>query len=165
MKFPTTLVGRLLVLASLASAAAAETIVIVNGKAIPSIRLEALENNALAGGTPAQQQPRAELIKKLVDLELASQEFDKLGLASDALFQSRLELTRQGQILQKLVFYHVAKNIPSDADIQAAFESATGSFTGTDTSSIESRFAQNPWSRMPSCGSKMMNNLRHLQRA
>jgi len=126
MKFSSTLVGLPMVLACLASGAAAETIAIVNGKAIPSIRLEALENNALVGGTPAQQQPRADLVKNLVELELASQEFDKLGLASDALFQSRLELTRQEQILQKLVFDYVAQHIPSDADIQAAFEKRFG---------------------------------------
>ena len=67
-------------------------------------RLEALERNALmSGGAAAKQQPRAERVNTLVELELASQEFERLGLANDALIQNRMELARQRLMLQDLV--------------------------------------------------------------
>lgn len=127
MKLSPIRAGMLVLLAGIALGATAETIATVNGKAIPMARLEALERNALmSGGAAGKQQPRAELIKNLVDLELASQEFERLGLAKDALIQNRMEVARQGLMLQELVVDYMTKNIPSEADVQAEFEKRNG---------------------------------------
>ena len=127
MKIHPICAGMLVLLAGVAIGVAAETIATVNGKAIHSARLEAMERNALmSGGAAATQQPRAELVNTLVDLELASQEFERLGLAEDALIQNRMEVARQGLILQELVMHHMTKNIPSEADVQAEFEKSHG---------------------------------------
>lgn len=127
MKLPPICAGIVVLLAGVAIGAAAETIATVNGKAITSARLVALESNALISkGAAATQQPQAELINTLVDLELASQEFERLGLGNDELIQNRMEVARQGLILQELMLEYMKKHIPSEADVQAEFEKRNG---------------------------------------
>ena len=126
MKLSPIRAGMLVLLAGLALGAAAETIATVNGKAIPSARLEALEQTVLMSGKAAQQPTKADLIGRVVTLELASQAFEKLGLSSDAQVQNRMELARQSLMLQELLRDHTTRHSISEADIQAEFEKRYG---------------------------------------
>ena len=126
MKLSPLRAGMLVLLAGVALGAAAETIATVNGKAIPSARLEALEQTVLMSGKAAQQPTKADLIGRVVTLELASQAFEKLGLSSDAQVQNRMELARQTLMLQELLRDYTIRHSISEADIQAEFEKRYG---------------------------------------
>ena len=126
MTFFFTRTSMLVLMVTTALGASAETIATVNGKVIPNTRLEALEYNQRAMRKGAKPLSKAELVEALSDLELASQEAEKLGLSSTELFQNRLVLSRQGLMTQELVLHLMLKNSPSEADIQVEFEKSRG---------------------------------------
>jgi peptidyl-prolyl cis-trans isomerase C len=120
--------ARLLIalLAVVAVPAFAQNVAVVNGKAIPTSRVEAVVKQVVAQGQQPDSPQLRELIKKdLIGREVMMQEAEKQGFAKDAAVKTQIENARQAIIINALVGDFVKKNPVSDADIKAEYDRFT----------------------------------------
>ncbi|MDZ4123492.1 MAG: peptidylprolyl isomerase, partial [Hydrogenophaga sp.] len=75
--------------------AAAQNVAIVNGKAVPTARVEALAQQVAASGRPVDDAVRAQLKEEVVLREIFMQEAQKRGIATSAEYKTQMELARQ----------------------------------------------------------------------
>lgn len=116
--------ARLLVvlLASLALPAVAQNLAVVNGKAVPSSRADALIKQMAAQGQQDSPQLRAMVKEELINREIMMQEADKLGLTNSPEVKSQVDMARQSIVIRALVADHLKKNPVKDADIKAEYD-------------------------------------------
>ena len=125
-----------LVLAALVAAplaAQAQNIAIVNGKAVPKARVEALMSQALRQGnqqrTPElEQQVRDEVVLR----EMFMQEAEKRGLAASPDYKAQMEFARQTILIRELFADYQKKNPVTDAEVQAEYDKFKSQSGGTE---------------------------------
>src|SRR5262245_5892718 len=108
---------------SLPLASQAQNIAVVNGKAVPKARFDALMNQVVTQGkqqrTPQlEQQVRDEVVMR----EIMLQEAERRGLQGSADFRQQIEFARQQLLIRELFADFNKKNAVKDADIQAEYE-------------------------------------------
>jgi peptidyl-prolyl cis-trans isomerase C len=115
-----------LLLALLAVAAApvfAQNLAVVNGKAIPSSRVDAVVKQVVAQGQqPDSPQLREAVKKDIIAREVMMQEAVKQGYEKNPTVKSQLEVARQTIIINALVHDYITKNPVKDADVKAEYE-------------------------------------------
>lgn len=113
----------LVVLLATALPAMAQDLAKVNGKAIPSSRLETLVKQVTAQGQQ-QDSPQLRLMLKqeLINREVLIQEAEKSGLASNAEVKQAIEASRQSILVRALMIEHLKKNPVTDAEVQAEYD-------------------------------------------
>lgn len=114
----------LVVLLATAIPAMAQNLAVVNGKAIPSSKVELIVKQAKTQGQQDTPQLRAQIKDRLIGMEVLLQEAEKTGVAANADVKTQLEVTRQQILIQALMRDYVAKNPISDADIIAEYNKA-----------------------------------------
>ena len=113
----------LALLAVAAMPAFAQNLAVVNGKAIPSSRAEAVVKQVVAQGQqPDSPQLRDAIKKDLIAREVMMQEAVKQGYEKDATVKQQLENARQTIIINALVRDFLTKNPVKDADVQAEYD-------------------------------------------
>lgn len=127
-KSTTARIGRVIALGLacavvLPIAAEAQNVAIVNGKAIPKSRVEALIEQAVKSG----QQKRTPELEKLardevVTREIFIQEATRRGLTASDEFKTKLEFARQQLIIGELFADFQKNNAVSDADAHAEYD-------------------------------------------
>lgn len=121
MKFSlTALTAAALIVA--APWAAAQNVAIVNGKAVPSARVEVLAKQVAASGRPVDEATREQLKEEVILREVFMQEAQKRGVAATEDYKTQMELARQTIMIRALFADYQAKNPVSDADIQAEYD-------------------------------------------
>ena len=112
--------------------AQAQNIAIVNGKAVPKSRVDALLSQATRQGqqkTPElEQQVRDEVVLR----EMFMQEAEKRGMAATADYKTQMEFARQSILIRELFADYQKKNPVSDADVQAEYDKFKGQSGGTE---------------------------------
>lgn len=128
-----------LALAALLAAALpaqAQNVAVVNGKAVPKARVDALlkqvQQQAAAQGQqlPPDLDQRAR--DKVVLDEIFMQEAEKRGLAATPEYKTQMEQARASVLIQALFADYVKKNPVSDAEIQAEYDKYKGQASGTE---------------------------------
>jgi peptidyl-prolyl cis-trans isomerase C len=117
--------ARLLIalLAAAAAPAFAQNLAVVNGKAIPSSRVDAVVKQVVAQGQqPDSPQLREAIKKEMIGREVMMQEAEKQGYSKDANVKTQLENARQAIFINALVADYVKKNPVNDADIKAEYD-------------------------------------------
>ena len=116
--------ARLLVvlLAAVALPVLAQNLAVVNGKAVPSSRVDAMVKQMVAQGQQDSPQLRAMIKEELINREILIQEADKMGLGNTAEVKNQLEIARQSIVIRSLVANYLKKNPVKDADIQAEYD-------------------------------------------
>lgn len=114
-------------------AAQAQNIAIVNGKAVPKARVEALMSQALRQGnqqrTPElEQQVRDEVVLR----EMFMQEAEKRGLAASPDYKAQMEFARQTILIRELFADYQKKNPVTDAEVQAEYDKFKSQSGGTE---------------------------------
>lgn len=118
---PVRLLSALLAVA--AAPAFAQNIAVVNGKAIPSSRAEALVKQVVAQGQQPDSPELREMIKKdLIAREVMMQEALKRGFDKDAAVKQQLENVRQSLVMNALAKDYLAKNPVTEDDMKAEYE-------------------------------------------
>ena len=120
--------ARLLIalLAVVALPVVAQNIAVVNGKAIPSSRVDAVVKQVVAQGQQADSPQLRELIKKdLIGREVMMQEAEKQGFGKDGAVKQQIESARQAIIINVMVGDFLKKNPVKDADIKAEYDRFT----------------------------------------
>ena len=104
--------------------ATAQNIAIVNGKAVPKARAEALLTQALRQQPDRPRTPELEtqVRDEVVMREMFMQEAEKRGLGATADYKTQMELARQTILIRELFNDFQKKNPVSDAEIQAEYD-------------------------------------------
>jgi len=106
-------------LGALAGSAAAQNLAIVNGKAIPKSRVEALAQQMARAGRPVTPDQQNQLKDEVVAREIFMQEARKRGLDATEDFKNQLELARQTILIRELFADYQKKNPVTDAESKA----------------------------------------------
>ena len=121
---------------ALPMAAQAQNIAIVNGKAVPKSRADALIKQVQAQAAAQGQQLPPDLDQrvrdKLVMDEIFSQEAEKRGLAGTPEYKSQMEQARQAVLTQALLANFVKTHPVSDDDVKGEYEKFKAQSAGTE---------------------------------
>jgi len=117
-------------------AAQAQNIAIVNGKAVPKARADALLAQVSKQAESRGQQLPPDIDKrirdKLVQDEIFVQEAEKRGLATTPDYKTQMEMARSAILIQALLADVEKKNPVTDAEIQAAYDDFKKQSSGTE---------------------------------
>lgn len=118
--------------AGLAPLAYAQNVAIVNGKAVPMSRVEALSQQVARSGRPVTPEIEKQIKDEVIAREVFIQEAQKLGLDNTADFKTQMELARQTILIRDL-FANFQKNNPvSDEEIKAEYDKFAAANTGKE---------------------------------
>lgn len=100
----------------------AQNLAVVNGKAIPSSRVDMMAKQLASQGQQDSPQLRAMIKEELINREILIQEADKRGLGNSADVKNQVEIARQSIVIRALVTDFIKKNPVGAADIQAEYD-------------------------------------------
>jgi len=101
----------------------AQNLAVVNGKAIPTARVDAIVKQVVAQGQQQDSPQLRDMIKKdLISREVLMQEAEKQGYAKDAAVKAQLENARQAIVVNAMVADYMKKNPVKDADVKAEYD-------------------------------------------
>ena len=110
------------VLASLSITVNAQNIAIVNGKAVPTSRVEALKQQVARSGRPITPDVEAQIKEEVIAREIFMQEAQKRGLDATEEYKSQIELARQTILIRELFAEFQKTSAVTDADVQAEYD-------------------------------------------
>jgi peptidyl-prolyl cis-trans isomerase C len=113
-------------------AAFAQNAAVVNGKPIPSSRVDAMMKQVTSQGQKDTPELRSMVRQELVNREILSQEAERRGLTDTPDFKLQMETMRQQLLIRALVQDVVKSNPPTDAEIQAAYNEQKKQASGTE---------------------------------
>ena len=108
-------------LAFSAQAALAQNIAIVNGKAVPKARLDALAEQVAKAGRPVTPEMQGQLREEVVTREIFMQEAEKRNLAATDEFKVQMELARQTIMIRGLFADFQKTNPVTEAELKAEY--------------------------------------------
>ncbi len=102
--------------------AQAQNIAVVNGKAVPKARIDALVAQATRQGQPITPELEAQVRDEVVMREMFIQEAERRGLTASADFRTQMELARQAILIRELFSDYQKKNPVAPADLKAEYD-------------------------------------------
>jgi peptidyl-prolyl cis-trans isomerase C len=108
--------------AALSMGANAQNIAIVNGKAVPTSRAEALAQQVARSGRPITPEVEAQIKEEVIAREIFMQEAQKRGLDATPEYKSQIELARQTILIRELFAEFQKTSAVTDADVQAEYD-------------------------------------------
>ena len=112
--------------------AAAQNVAIVNGKAVPTARIEMLAKQAEASGRPVDEATRAQLKEEVILREIFMQEAQKRGIPATEDYKIQMELARQTIMIRAMFQDYQAKNPVTDAEVKAEYDKFVASNGGKE---------------------------------
>ena len=109
-------------LAALSLSAWAQNLAIVNGKPVPSSRVEALKQQVERSGRPVTPEILAQIKEELIAREIFMQEARKRGLETSEDYKAQIELARQSLLIRELFASFQKKNPVTDAEVKAEYD-------------------------------------------
>lgn len=131
MKFIAALAGAAL-LATLAPLALAQNVAIVNGKAVPTSRLDTLAQQIARSGRPVTPEMQTQLKDEVIAREIFIQEAQKQGLETTDDFKVQMELARQTLLIRELFGNYQKANPVSDAEVKAEYDKFVAANSGKE---------------------------------
>jgi peptidyl-prolyl cis-trans isomerase C len=110
------------VLATLSINVSAQNIAIVNGKAVPKARVEALMQQVARSGRPITPEVEAQVKEEVIAREIFMQEAQKRGLDATDDFKAQIELARQTILIRELFAEYQKTAAVTDAEVQAEYD-------------------------------------------
>jgi peptidyl-prolyl cis-trans isomerase C len=110
------------VLTTLSLSVTAQNIAIVNGKAVPTARVEALAQQVARSGRPITPDVEAQIKEEVIAREIFMQEAQKRGLDASPEYKTQIELARQTILIRELFAEFQKTSAVSDADVQAEYD-------------------------------------------
>ena len=109
-------------IATLSLGASAQNVAIVNGKAVPSSRVEALKQQVARSGRPITPDVEAQIKEEVIAREIFMQEAQKRGLDATDEYKAQIELARQTILIRELFAEFQKTSAVTDADVQAEYD-------------------------------------------
>ena len=110
------------VLTTLSLGANAQNIAIVNGKAVPSSRAEALKQQVARSGRPITPEMENQIKEEVIAREIFMQEAKNRGLDASDDYKAQLELAKQTILIRELFADFQKKSAVTDADVKAEYD-------------------------------------------
>lgn len=118
----TTALAAAALLGTLALPALAQNVAIVNGKAVPTARLDALAQQVARSGRPISPDVQNQIKEEVIAREIFMQEAQRIGLDASDDYKNQIELARQAILIRELFADFQKKNPVTDAEIQAEYD-------------------------------------------
>jgi peptidyl-prolyl cis-trans isomerase C len=112
----------LILMASVTAPAFAQNLAVVNGKAIPSSRVDSMIQQMVQQGQQDTPEMRAMVKDELINREVLAQEADKQGVAARADVKNQIELARQSILIRALATEYLVKNPVKAEDLKAEYD-------------------------------------------
>ena len=109
-------------IAALSFSAWSQNLAIVNGKPVPSSRVDALKQQVERSGRPVSPEILAQIKEELIAREIFMQEARKRGLDASEDYKAQLELARQSLLIRELFANFQKKNPVTDAEVKAEYD-------------------------------------------
>jgi peptidyl-prolyl cis-trans isomerase C len=109
-------------LALMSTAALAQNVAIVNGKAVPKTRVDQLSAQITKSGRPVTPEMQGQIRDEVIAREVFIQEAQKHGLDVTDDFKVQMELTRQQLLIRELFADFQKKNPVTDAEAKAEYD-------------------------------------------
>ncbi|MFM9993661.1 MAG: peptidylprolyl isomerase [Burkholderiaceae bacterium] len=110
----------------------AQNLAIVNGKAVPKTRMEALSQQVARSGRPITPEIEAQIKEEVIAREIFMQEAQKRGLDATYDFKTQMELARQTLLIRELFGEFQKKNPVTEEDIKAEFDKFVAANSGKE---------------------------------
>ena len=120
------------VLGTMALPASAQNIAIVNGKAVPKERAEALKQQVERSGRPVTPDLEGQIKEEVIAREIFMQEAQKRGLDASADYKAQMELARQSILIRELFTDYQKNNPVTDAEIKAEYDKFVAANSGKE---------------------------------
>lgn len=111
-----------IVLCAFGIAAQAQNLAIVNGKAVPKTRMDALTQQVVRSGRPITPDVEAQIKEEVIAREIFMQEAQKRGLDATDDFKAQIELARQTILIRELFSKFQETNVVTDTDTKAEYD-------------------------------------------
>ena len=115
-----------------ATSALAQNVAIVNGKAVPKSRLDALAAQIERSGRPVTPEMQGQLREEVVAREIFMQEADRRGLNQSEDYRTQMELARQSILIRELFSDFQKKNPVTDAEMKAEYDKFVAANSGKE---------------------------------
>lgn len=112
--------------------AVAQNVAIVNGKPVPTSRVEMLAQQLAKSGRPVTDEVKVQIKEEVITREIFMQEAQKRGLSNTEDFKAQMELARQTILIRELFADYQKKNPVTDADMKAEYEKFVSSNGGKE---------------------------------
>jgi peptidyl-prolyl cis-trans isomerase C len=112
--------------------ALAQNIAIVNGKAVPTARADALAQQVAKSGRPVTPEMQGQLREEVIMREIFMQEAQKRGLDVTDDFRVQMELARQTLLIRELFAEFQKQNPVTDADAKAEYDKFASANSGKE---------------------------------
>ncbi|MCF8157473.1 MAG: peptidylprolyl isomerase [Rhodoferax sp.] len=110
----------------------AQNVAIVNGKAIPKSRVEALAEQVKRSGRPVTPEMQGQLKDEVIAREIFMQEAQVRGLDATEDFKTQIELARQAILIRELFADYQKKNPVTDEEIKAEYDKFAAANAGKE---------------------------------
>jgi peptidyl-prolyl cis-trans isomerase C len=101
---------------------AAQNVAIVNGKPVPKVRLDMLQQQLAKAGRPVSPEMAGQLRDEVIAREVFMQEAQKRGLDASDDYKAQMELARQSILIRELFADYQKNNPVTDAEIKAEYD-------------------------------------------
>jgi peptidyl-prolyl cis-trans isomerase C len=112
--------------------AMAQNVAIVNGKAVPSSRVELLAQQVTRSGRPVTPEMQGQIKDEVIAREIFMQEAQKRGLDATEDFKNQIELAKQTILIRELFTDYQKTNPVTDDDIKAEYDKFAASNGGKE---------------------------------
>ena len=119
-------------LLSVASVSMAQNIAIVNGKAVPKSRVDALAEQVKRSGRPVTPEMQGQLKEEIIAREIFVQEAQARGLDATDDYKNQLELPRQSILIRELFNDYQKKNPVTDEEVKAEYDKFAAANAGKE---------------------------------
>jgi peptidyl-prolyl cis-trans isomerase C len=119
-------------LGTMALPVAAQNLAIVNGKAVPKERAEALKQQVERSGRPITPEIENQIKEEVIAREIFMQEAQKRGLEASADYKAQMELARQTILIRELFADYQKSSPVTDAEIQAEYDKFVAANAGKE---------------------------------
>jgi peptidyl-prolyl cis-trans isomerase C len=100
----------------------AQNVAIVNGKPVPTARVDMLQQQLTKAGRPVPDEMKQQLKEEVIAREVFMQEAQKRGLDASDDYKAQIELARQTILIRELFADYQKKNPVTDAEVKAEYD-------------------------------------------
>ncbi len=119
-------------MSSLSAVADAQNVAVVNGKAVPLSRVEALSQQVARSGRQVTPEIQKQIKDEVIAREVFMQEAQKMGLDATEDFKTQMELARQTILIRELFANYQKTHAVSDEEIKAEYDKFVAANSGKE---------------------------------
>jgi peptidyl-prolyl cis-trans isomerase C len=127
-----TRIAMVTLLGGMTLAAQAQNVAIVNGKAVPQSRVEALSQQVTRSGRQVTPEMQQQIKDEVIAREIFIQEAQKMGLDTTGDFKAQMELARQTILIRELFTEYQKSHAVSDDEIKAEYDKFAAANSGKE---------------------------------